>query len=677
MHRRQRLIIELEARRAVAGPESLALRQALPRSDFHAFVDDLGLDVDVVLAARSAVWGVTSVGDDVRAVDDRDAQRRFRAVEGIAVALEPLCVVFADPERAVAPTTRAAVPHFVPLLARPAHVARLRAPFVAHAVEVLPLCAPAFGDDSSVRDGAVANTALPLAPGVRDREHWPSSSFRSLTIPFVTTEPGTSFDFKSSIFGALDSTCAAPPEVPSFPQPALAARTVTPVTAVGLGGAGGDTVDVPLGGAAIRTLEPDEEEHDTIRIGRFRLDECIGRGGSALVYKAFDTASEVVVALKVLRRSALESVTLERFLREAEAGRAVQSAHVVATEDVGFDDGYHWIATEYVDGLTLKDLMARGGPLPASLAARVASDVLEGLAAVHAAGIVHRDLKPANVLLSRDGCAKICDFGVSFTSAQSHITKTGVALGTPAYMSPEQIAGEEPDLRSDLFSAGSLCYAMLVGEAPFAHNNLSTALLSVSQARYRPLLVASPDQPPLWELVIAKLLQANPADRYASADDVRAALSPLLAGVDDDARALLRRSVQDPKTLFTGAPRPAAADDTNPDEHNGKLRRLSETAGYTFSRPASFQQQKSVALAALAAGRIDEAAAALLHTPSPDVAVRTMRAAPSFAPLARTEPVWRPDTRLRLTRRQAALMAVALLGVGAALGAALTKALGG
>jgi serine/threonine protein kinase len=525
MHRRQRLIIELESRRALAGPESLALRQALPRDDFHAFVDDLGLDVDIVLAARSAVWGVTAVGDDVRAVDDVDAQRPYRAVEGVAVALEPLCVVFADPERAVAPTTRAALPPFVPLLARPAHVARMGARFAADDVELLPLRAAALGSENVPRTDS-APAALPLAPSVRDRKHWPSSSFRSLTIPFATTDPGAFFDSKLSVVRALDaafvpagSEAPVAPVAPLAPEttPALggsAARTVTPVTAVGLGGAGSDTVDVPVGGAtaatALRALEPDEEDHDTIRIGRFRLDECIGRGGSALVYKAFDTASEVAVALKVLRRSALESVTLERFLREAEAGRRVQSAYVVATEDVGFDDGYHWIATEYVDGLTLKDLMARGGPLPASLAARVACDILEGLAAVHAAGIVHRDLKPANVLLSRDGRAKICDFGVSFTSAQSHITKTGVALGTPAYMSPEQVAGEEPDRRSDLFSAGSLCYAMLVGEAPFAHNNLSTALLNVSQARYRPLLVASPDQPPLWELVIGKLLQAPP-----------------------------------------------------------------------------------------------------------------------------------------------------------------------
>src|SRR5262249_16268978 len=204
------------------------------------------------------------------------------------------------------------------------------------------------------------------------------------------------------------------------------------------------------------------------RFGRYEVLEVLGRGSSATVLKALDPGLHRVVAVKVLAPVlAASGVARQRFLREARAAAAVRDEHVVAPHAVE-EAPLPYLVMEYVAGQTLQQKLDHSGPLPLREILRIGVQVARGLAAVHAQGLVHRDLKPANILLENGiERVKITDFGLARVVSDAQISQPGTVLGTPTYMSPEQAQGETIDQRSDLFSLGSVLYALCTGKPPF------------------------------------------------------------------------------------------------------------------------------------------------------------------------------------------------------------------
>lgn len=254
------------------------------------------------------------------------------------------------------------------------------------------------------------------------------------------------------------------------------------------------------------------------RVGKFEIQEVLGRGGMGVVYKALDPAIDRAVALKVLPPEHLQSAELrERFLREARAAGKLQHPNVVVIYDRGEDDGNLYIAMEFLDGQTLdKRIAAHRGPPDVPAALDIMTQIARGLEYAHRRGVVHRDIKPANILVTRDGTAKILDFGIAHAGDQS-ITQAGQVVGTVFYMSPEQLDGQQLDGRSDIFSAGVVLYELLTGEVPFRAENVGATIAQILTAP-TPLLSARvpPLSPVLDELVVTALAK-KPEGRFASA----------------------------------------------------------------------------------------------------------------------------------------------------------------
>src|SRR6185503_8393859 len=196
-------------------------------------------------------------------------------------------------------------------------------------------------------------------------------------------------------------------------------------------------------------------------VSHYRILDKLGEGGMGVVYKAQDSRLERLVALKFLPESlAADPLAKQRFLNEAKAASALNHPNVAVVYDVGEVDSASFIAMELVEGESLKARL-RSGPLTISQIQSLGLQIAQGLHAAHSRGIVHRDIKPDNILLTRDGRIKIMDFGIAKLGLSSNLTQTGMTLGTLAYMSPEQVLGEEVDHRADLWSLGVVLYEML------------------------------------------------------------------------------------------------------------------------------------------------------------------------------------------------------------------------
>ena len=259
------------------------------------------------------------------------------------------------------------------------------------------------------------------------------------------------------------------------------------------------------------------------RIGdRYTLIERIGSGGMADVWSADDAMLGRQVALKFLHeRFAQDQQFVERFRREAQAAAGLQHPNVVGVYDRGEYEGRHWIAMEYVQGASLKDLIQRG--LSTEEAIEIVRQILAGARFAHERGIVHRDLKPHNVLVDAEGRARVTDFGIARAGA-SEITQTGSVLGTAQYLSPEQAQGFEVDARSDLYSVGVILYEALTGQVPFqAETAVAIALKQVSE---RPRLPSqlNPQVSPALDAVVMRALAKEPENRFQSAEDFMKAL---------------------------------------------------------------------------------------------------------------------------------------------------------
>ncbi|MBQ2990005.1 MAG: protein kinase [Clostridia bacterium] len=261
---------------------------------------------------------------------------------------------------------------------------------------------------------------------------------------------------------------------------------------------------------------------------RFRVEDIIGRGGMAIVYRAFDLKSHQTVALKVLREEYEEDQEYrERFEREAQVCKKLNHPNVVNAIDSGMVSGISYIAMEYVDGQTLKELIAEKGRMDQGEAVRCTLQILAALSHAHAKGIVHRDMKPQNVMVARSGQIKLADFGIAGMADTKTLTSEGNVMGSVHYFSPEQAKGMKATEASDLYSVGVMLYEMLTGHVPFeGETAVSVAMMHLMETPAPIEKEASVCR--AVELIVKKSLEKNPQDRYQSAEmmirDLRRAL---------------------------------------------------------------------------------------------------------------------------------------------------------
>jgi beta-lactam-binding protein with PASTA domain/predicted Ser/Thr protein kinase len=265
-------------------------------------------------------------------------------------------------------------------------------------------------------------------------------------------------------------------------------------------------------------------ERDTIIDQRYRVLNRLGSGGMADVYAAEDNQLGRKVALKLLyRRFAEDSEFVERFRREASSAAGLQHPNIVGIFDRGEWDGTYYIAMEYLEGRTLKQLIREHGAMPPDLATDITIQVLRAARFAHKRGIIHRDIKPHNVILDEEGRAKVTDFGIARAGA-SDMTETGSIMGTAQYLSPEQAQGQPVSPRSDLYSIGVMLYELLTGRVPFdAESPVAIAVRHVSDRPIPPAEV-NPNVPPALDAVVMRALEKDPARRFADADEFIAAL---------------------------------------------------------------------------------------------------------------------------------------------------------
>src|SRR4051794_38350238 len=270
----------------------------------------------------------------------------------------------------------------------------------------------------------------------------------------------------------------------------------------------------------LRDLAP-----ETVVDERYSIINRIGSGGMADVYCAQDLQLGRKVALKLLyRRFAEDEEFVERFRREASAAAGLQHPNIVSVYDRGEWDGTYYIAMEFLDGQTLKQLVRGHGPMPPELAIDTAIQVLRAARSAHQRGVVHRDIKPHNVILDEEGRAKVTDFGIARAGA-SDMTETGSIMGTAQYLSPEQAQGQPVSPRSDLYSIGVMLYELLTGRVPFdAESPVTIALKHISERPVPPREV-NPAVPPALDAVVMRALEKEPARRFADADEFIAALA--------------------------------------------------------------------------------------------------------------------------------------------------------
>ena len=301
--------------------------------------------------------------------------------------------------------------------------------------------------------------------------------------------------------------------------------------------------------------------------GRYRLLEELGRGAMGIVYLAEDESLQRQVAVKAMLLPADSDERAEhegRFRQEAKAAGGLNHPNVITIHDLGREGDWLYIAMELLRGTELRTLMS-AGLLPAPLALDIAAQVAEGLAAAHARGVVHRDIKPSNIMVLGGRHAKIMDFGVARVQASEVRTRSGVLLGSPKYMSPEQVAGHAVDPRSDVFSLGSMLYEMVTGQPAFGGAELANLLYDILHTTPTPATRLNPELPPLLDLVLGRAMQKNPAARYQDAAEMARDLEACRTGVAPPVPAPAPASSQVGEatsfsaTVRTEAPPPVAA----------------------------------------------------------------------------------------------------------------------
>ncbi len=263
------------------------------------------------------------------------------------------------------------------------------------------------------------------------------------------------------------------------------------------------------------------------QLGRYEVLGELGQGAMGVVYKARDPLIDRVVAIKTINLSLALDEKEEyegRFYQEAKAAGRLNHPNIVTIYDVGKSGDIAYIAMEFLEGRELRDIMNEGTLLPVDQVLSIVAQVAQGLAYAHEHDIVHRDVKPSNIMVIRDGHAKITDFGIARMASASVRTQTGMVLGSPKYMSPEQVMGKTIDQRSDVFSLGVMLYEMLTGQAPFNGENVNAIMYQTLNAVPVPPNMLNPAVPEMVNFIVAKALAKGVEDRYQNAKDFAADL---------------------------------------------------------------------------------------------------------------------------------------------------------
>jgi eukaryotic-like serine/threonine-protein kinase len=259
------------------------------------------------------------------------------------------------------------------------------------------------------------------------------------------------------------------------------------------------------------------------QLGRYIIDSEIGRGAMGVVFKATDSVLQRTVAVKTVNM-ALEKDHADkyeaRFYQEARAAGGLNHPNIVTVYDAGKAGDVVYMAMEYIQGVELRTLFVEGQPMGVPQTLSIAAQVAEGLAYAHHQGVVHRDIKPANIMVVAEGPVKITDFGIARMRASADLTQTGVMLGSPKYMSPEQVIGKRADHRSDIFSLGVILYEMLTGAAPFSGENVTALMYQIVNFAPPAPSTVNPLVPEMLDFVVAKMLAKPLEERYQDAREV-------------------------------------------------------------------------------------------------------------------------------------------------------------
>lgn len=297
--------------------------------------------------------------------------------------------------------------------------------------------------------------------------------------------------------------------------------------------------------AVTRTIQAPVKELTTgsFFAGRYQVIEELGKGGMGRVYKVLDTEVNAKVALKLIRGEISDDPeTVERFRNELKTARDISHKNVCRMYDLGKEAGSYFITMEYVPGEDLKSMIRMSGQLGVGTAVAFARQICEGLAEAHKRGVVHRDLKSQNIMVDREGTARIMDFGIARTAKVKGLTGAGVMIGTPEYMSPEQVEAKEVDARSDIYSLGIILYEMVTGRLPFEGGTpFSVGLKQKSEPPPDPRIL-NPQIPEELGRLILHCLEKDKARRFQRVDEVLAALSGLEPGLPTTLRTAPRRA---------------------------------------------------------------------------------------------------------------------------------------
>jgi serine/threonine-protein kinase len=272
-------------------------------------------------------------------------------------------------------------------------------------------------------------------------------------------------------------------------------------------------------------------------LGRYKVLKELGRGAMGLVYLGKDPTIQRFVAIKTMRLDQIDhddklQDIKERFFREAESTGRLSHPNIVTIYDAGEEDDLGYIAMELIEGTPLKQWARKPNLMPVNEVLLTVATVADALDYAHQQGVVHRDIKPANIMLTKDRIVKVMDFGIA-KMASSSKTQTNIVMGTPTYMSPEQIAGKKVDGRSDIFSLGIVLFELLTGQLPFTADNLSAVLFSIAHHPHPAIQPLRPDLPPMVQEILDRALQKELPHRYRRADEfaseLRACLQSLAA----------------------------------------------------------------------------------------------------------------------------------------------------